>query len=279
MVATVRRALGDRRVGHCGTLDPFASGLLVLCVGKATRLAEYLMGTAKSYLATARLGVETESHDPEGRRTKSSEGWTELDREDVNMALTEFTGEIEQVPPRFSAKKVAGVRAYQSARRGKEVVLAPRKVTIHRLEIVRWIPPVVVLRVDCSAGTYVRALARDLGRQLRVGAHLTALRRTRSGSVSVTDAVTPEALEDGDAVARTRLSPLRALSHLPRVCVDAADIIELRFGRSIVNVSARSLVPGPVIISHRGELAAIATLERTSTGSALLKPRKVFVAG
>lgn len=289
VVSTARRALNEGRVGHCGTLDPFASGLLILCVGRATRLAEYLSATEKSYLASARLGIETESHDPEGRVTARSEAWRELSRERIELAFSEFSGTIEQVPPRFSAKKVEGERAYRAARRGERAELDAVRVEIRGIEVEKWDPPTLTFSVHCSAGTYVRALARDLGRNLGVHAHLATLRRTRSGVIGEDDAIACELLDDPSAVAEARISPLGALGHLPRLAATEIEAIELGFGRSI-EVSASELDervgggesavgdPGFVRISRPSGLFAVAESRLVAPKLWLLRPRKVFPA-
>jgi tRNA pseudouridine(55) synthase len=179
VVAMTRRALGTRRVGHTGTLDPFATGLLLVCVGSATRLAEYLTGLPKSYTATLRLGESTDTDDFEGTVVRSNAKWRSTSREDVVRALERQQGEILQVPPRYSAKKVEGKRSYAVAREGGDMALSPVPVTIHAIRVTRFNPPDVEFEVDCSRGTYIRAIARDAGDELGVGAHLVALRRTR----------------------------------------------------------------------------------------------------
>ena len=181
-MARARRALDTRRVGHTGTLDPFASGLLLLCLGPATRLAEYLLGLDKEYLATARLGVTTDTLDREGDAVETASGWETLSSDEVRAALDELTGSISQTPPAFSAKKVKGEAAHRLARRGEAPELEPVTVTIHELELLDLDLPRVRFRVRCSSGTYVRAIARDVGEALGVGAHLTELRRTGIGT-------------------------------------------------------------------------------------------------
>jgi tRNA pseudouridine55 synthase len=174
VVATARRALGMRRIGHTGTLDPFASGLLLLCVGPATRLAEYLSGLPKSYTGTMRLGVVTATDDPEGEILEVNEDWRSLRREQVDRALRSQEGARLQWPPKFSAKKIQGKRAYAIARSGGEVQPEPVPVQIYRAEVTRFDPPEVEFEVDCSTGTYIRAIARDVGKDVGVGAHLTS---------------------------------------------------------------------------------------------------------
>ncbi|HET9950125.1 MAG TPA: tRNA pseudouridine(55) synthase TruB [Longimicrobiales bacterium] len=271
VVRAARRALGERRIGHTGTLDPFASGLLLLCVGRATRLAEYLSGLDKRYDAVMRLGVTTDTLDREGRVLEEREGWRDLDAAAIDAALARFRGRIAQVPPQYSAKKVGGVATYRRARRGEAVDLAPVEVTVHELEPT-WVDlPRVGLRVSCSTGTYVRALARDVGEALSVGAHLESLRRTAIGGFQVGAALPPEALDDPERVRRARIAPLEALAHLPRVDLDEAAAGRIARGGP---VPAPEGVPaGTVAVAHAGRLVAVAS----SRGGAL-RPRKVLAA-
>lgn len=286
VVASARRALGSRRVGHTGTLDPFASGLLLLCVGRATRLAEYLSGLDKSYVAEARLGVETDTLDRDGHVVAESDAWRDLGAADVEAALASLVGEIRQVPPQFSAKKVEGEAMHRKARRGERVELPPVNVTVHAIELESIALPDVRFRVRCSTGTYVRALARDLGAGLGTGAHLTALRRTEVGRFHVDDAVAVDHLEDEKAVRRALISPLDAMRHLALFEVDAEAAGRIRHGQRIrvegdgdqETAHARALDGGPsvtepalVAVSHGGNLLAIASIEK-----GVLKPRKVF---
>ena len=189
VVAKVRRAMGTRKVGHAGTLDPMATGVLVLGVERATRLLGHLMLTDKTYDATIRLGVTTTTDDAEGEVVAAADT-AGLDETAVRTALESFVGEIEQVPSAVSAIKVDGKRAYQRVRDGEDVVLQPRRVTVHAIEVRSVDGPELTVRVHCSSGTYVRALARDLGAALGVGGHLTALRRTRVGDFTLDEANT-----------------------------------------------------------------------------------------
>ncbi|HSG49310.1 MAG TPA: tRNA pseudouridine(55) synthase TruB [Longimicrobiales bacterium] len=266
IVERARRALRERRVGHTGTLDPFASGLLLLCVGSATRLSQYLTGQDKEYVARARLGVSTDTLDREGKVVAESGGWRDLSPQALETALGQLRGEILQVPPRFSAKKVGGVAAHRRVRRGEVVELPAVPVTVHELVLTEVRLPEVELRLVCSSGTYVRALARDLGESLGVGAHLTALRRTRVGGFRVEDAV------PGDFAAPVPdaawISPLDALGDLPRMEVDAAGALRLGQGQRLpVGNGAEGLTA----VHHRGRLLAVC---RCSEG--VLHPEKVF---
>lgn len=188
VVARVRRILGERRIGHAGTLDPAATGVLPLAVGDATRTIEYLAGASKSYLAEITLGVTTDSYDGDGRVTEVTNA-SGITRAHVEAALEAFRGEIAQVPPMYSAIQVGGRRLHELARAGVEVERAARPVTIYGLEVTGWCPPSFALFVDCSKGTYVRSLAHDLGARLGVGAYLANLVRLRTGPFTLCDAV------------------------------------------------------------------------------------------
>lgn len=263
VVARARRALGTRAVGHAGTLDPFATGLLVLLVGKATRLARFAGGQPKTYLATAVLGARTDTDDATGAALPGGPGPVPADRAVVAGAVAGFRGKAPQRPPAYSAKKVAGVRSYRRARRGEAVDLAPVEVTVHAIELVDWAPPRVTFRATVSAGTYVRALARDLGEALGCGAHLEALRREAVGALRVEDAVAPDAVGPGD------LRPARlAVAHLPAVELDDAAREAVGHGRAIPGGAA---FQGHVALLVRGELAAVAWAE-----GGMLRPEVVL---
>jgi tRNA pseudouridine55 synthase len=221
VVDAVRRILGVRRVGHTGTLDPQATGVLPLCVGRATRIAQYLTQADKEYLMTLRLGITTDTLDAAGRETGRVED-VQVRREDLEAILPRFTGEIQQTPPLFSAKKVRGERMYRLARRGQAVERQPVAVRVHTLEVLEFAPPLVRLRTVCSKGTYARSLCDDIGRALGCGGHLHALTRTRSGRFSMDGVITLAQLEAYAAQGRLAeaLIPVNeALSHLPAVRV------------------------------------------------------------
>jgi tRNA pseudouridine55 synthase len=233
VVARARRALGTRRIGHTGTHDPFASGLLLICVGNATRLAEYLTALRKRYVATMRLGVATDTDDRTGEPVSESDAWRALSEEAIRGALAEQVGERLQLPPRFSAKKVAGERMYAAARRGEEVERAAVPVTIHSIRVLRVELPDVEFEVDCGSGTYIRAIARDAGEALGVGGHLTTLRRTRVGEFAVEQALSPDELADAEAVDAAILAPAQAVRHLSSVEVDEAGLRALGYGQGV----------------------------------------------
>ena len=189
VVARARRILGEKRIGHAGTLDPAATGALPLAVGMATKTLEFLNDASKTYLAEVTFGVETDSHDLEGRVTHTTDA-AGLTADAVEATLARFRGPGEQVPPMHAAIKVGGQKLYELARRGEEIARAPRPVTFHCLEMLEWNPPVATLLVDCSKGTYIRALARDLGEALGPGAYLSNLVRLRAGPFHLCQAIT-----------------------------------------------------------------------------------------
>lgn len=195
VVGRVRRILNERRVGHAGTLDPAAVGVLPVAVGDATRTIEYLSNASKSYIAEVTLGITTDSFDGDGRVTSVTDPGP-IDRETVAGALDAFRGEIAQVPPMFSAVQVAGRRLHELARAGVQVERAARMVTINALEIILWAPPIFSLYIDCSKGTYVRSLVHDLGERLGTGAYLSNLVRVRTGPFTLADAVRLEQLPE-----------------------------------------------------------------------------------
>jgi tRNA pseudouridine55 synthase len=220
VVARVRRLLGERRIGHTGTLDHLASGLLPLVVGTATRLAPYLTASDKTYEATVRLGFATDTDDAGGRPLAAPEGLdaASLDDDRVRSALERFLGRFDQRPPAHSAKRIAGVRAYALARHAQPVDVRPVGVTVRQLEWLGRRGDRVMIRVTASAGFYVRALARDLGTALRCGGHLEALRRTASGGFRVSEAVSLEEAEHaGSELAGRLIAPADALPRFPAV--------------------------------------------------------------
>jgi tRNA pseudouridine55 synthase len=273
VVARVRRALGTRRVGHTGTLDPFASGLLALVVGAATRLSPFLTGLAKEYHAEARLGISTDTLDREGAVVGESSEWERLDRAAIEKALAGLRGEQLQTPPAFSAKKVGGEASHRRARRGEDVRLEPVLVRVHELRLEELDLPRVRLFVRCSSGTYVRALARDLGELLGVGAHLAALRRTAVGPFSIEDAVGLAELEAGARPASALLRPGAALAAagMPCVRVGPTEVARLVRGQA---VDAPDDLPAA---ATRVALVDAAGLVAVADGDAgRLRPRKVF---
>ncbi len=267
IVGLVRRLSGTRRVGHGGTLDPFAGGVLPLFLGRATRLAEYHLGGSKSYRATVCFGAASTTDDLEGELTPAD--GPAPDRAALEAALPAFRGPIEQRPPDYAAVKVAGRRAYAIARSGGTPDLRPRTVTIEELELLEWDGtdperPIAVLAVTCSAGTYVRAIARDLGRQLGSAAYLGALSRTRSGAFSLADAVTVDALRaaaaDGPDGLRAVLLPVDAGLELPAIELDQAAVADVIRGRAVRAGERAAEVPEGVpcrLVDPTGRLVAL----------------------
>jgi tRNA pseudouridine55 synthase len=271
VVDRARRALGMSRVGHLGTLDPFAQGLLVLVTGPATRLATFASGWTKRYEGTARLGVATDTDDASGRPVATSAEWRDLDRAAVERALEGLRGAQEQRPPAYSAVKVAGERAYKRARRGETVAPAARRVEVFELELTRWAPPDFDFRATVSAGTYVRSLVRDAGARLGCGAHLTRLVRTAVGPFDLADAVPAEALTPAAARA-----PDVLVSGLPRRDLTAPERDAVAHGRPVP--AADAAPGGQVALFAAGTLVAVA--ERAAhDGAEILKPRVVVVDG
>jgi tRNA pseudouridine55 synthase len=243
VVARLRRLSGARKVGHAGTLDPMATGVLLLCLGRATRVASFLTEAEKEYRVRIRLGISTDTFDAEGRVIERSDA-IPADVEAVRGAVASFEGEIDQIPPMFSAVKVGGRRLYDLARRGEVVDRAARRVCIRQVEVKRLSGADLDLRVVCSKGTYVRALADDLGRALGCGGHVAALRRIRVGEVSVEDCERIEAIEQICQEGRlsSRLLPVEhALLQLPVVKLDRPELVRFCSG---ANVSVEDISSG-----------------------------------
>ncbi len=277
-VARVRRLLGQRRVGHAGTLDPLAEGVLLVCVGHATRVSEYLMASPKTYLGQVTLGATSTTDDAEGEITPG--GSVPGSRSAVIAALSQFIGEIDQVPPRYAAVKRDGVALYRRARRGEVVTPAPRRVRIAAIELVAWQPPHVGLLVTCSAGTYIRALARDLGAALGCGGYLSGLVRLRSGPFTAADAVSFAELEVAIAAgfAADLLYPADvALLDRAAVILEADAVARLRQGQALP-ATGRPIGPPPYrAYSETGDLVALLGYESVADNTpAMWQPRRVF---
>lgn len=263
-----------RKVGHAGTLDPMATGVLVLCLGAATRLSEYIMASGKVYRARVRFGIETDTYDAEG--TVVAERPVVLERVAVEAALAAFRGPIEQVPPMYSAIQRGGRRLYELARAGQEVAREPRPVTIDRLVLLAWEPPDAELEIACSPGTYIRSLAHDLGQALGTGAHLAALRRVASGHFTVENAVRWDEFEAAMADQSWQCYVLpadQAVADLPALYLDAAQSEAVRHGQWL---DANPLPePGTLARAYDDAGAFLAVLEARG---ARWKPQKVFLA-
>jgi tRNA pseudouridine55 synthase len=284
IVGLVRRLSATKRVGHGGTLDPFASGVLPIFLGRATRLVEYHLGDRKRYRATVCFGASSTTDDLEGELTPSAGAAPTEDT--VRAALAEFRGTIRQRPPDYSAIKVAGRRAYAMARAGQAVELAAREVTIHEIEVDSWDGadperPVAVIDIECSAGTYIRSLARDLGAAVGSAAYLGALTRTASGPFRLDAAIDVEAIRaaaaDDPAALERLLLPIDAgLDELSRVTIDEATIGALVRGQAAAfpaGADAAAAGNGPILLlDGAGRLIAVATIK-----DGRLAPDKVLV--
>ncbi len=270
VVAIVRRATGTRRVGHTGTLDPFATGLLIVLIGRGTRLIPYVEGEPKVYEATIRFGVETDTDDITGETIRTAEPPSDAA---IEAAIRELTGAIDQVPPDYSAKQVGGTRAYSAARRGTALQLEPSRVMVNAWTVLGRSGTDLTVRISCGAGTYIRALARDLGRLTNSAAHLVALRRTHSGPFSLDHAVTIDDLRAGPVA----LQPLRvAVPSLPVRRLDDAELGRVGHGNAIGAPPERGQSDGARIALVDHEETLIAVAERCGSE---LRPRLVLLDG
>lgn len=278
VVESIRRGTNIRRAGHTGTLDPRASGVLVVLVGPAVRLSEFVSASDKRYQAILRLGSTTDTFDAEGRFTTQDSAPVNVTEAQFEEVLQRFIGEIEQTPPPYSAIKVHGRRAYEMAREGEEVKLEPRKIQVHHLEVLEWALPEVVIDVHCSSGTYVRSLANDVGAALGCGAYLVGLRRTKSGRFTLRDAVPlrklQEAFTAGDW-SQFLIPAAEALSEWKAVELNADQVEEVKHGHRVK--AAPEAEPGLVRgVSMAGELVAVMDLAQGEDGSPEWQPKKVF---
>jgi len=272
VVQIIRKGTNIRRAGHTGTLDPRASGVLVILVGPAVRLSEYVSASDKRYQAVVRLGQSTDTYDADGRVVSTSP--VNITEDEFANALKQFIGEIEQVPPPYSAVKVKGKKAYEMAREGEEVELLPRKIQVYNLDLLEWAPPDAVIDVYCSSGTYVRSLAHDLGEALGCGAHLVGLRRTKSGRFTLRDAVPlrklRESFENGTWYQHL-IPAAEALSDWPSIELTQTQVDDVRHGHRIPgDKELGKLARG---ISEQGELVALLEFDPEANE---WQPKKVF---
>ncbi len=272
VVQVIRRGTHIKRAGHTGTLDPRASGVLVILIGPAVRLSQYLSAEDKRYQATIKLGEKTDTYDAEGKITGTSE--VNVTHAQFEEALKQFVGEIEQVPPPYSAIKVKGRHAYDLARKGEEVKLEPRLINMYSLDLLEWNSPEAILDVHCSSGTYVRSLAYDLGEILECGAYLTGLRRTKSGRFTLRDAVPlgklTEAFETNSWY-QYLIPAAEALSDWPSITLSNEEVELVKHGRRI----PREEGPEKMVraITEQGELVALMQFDPETKE---FQPRKVF---
>lgn len=273
VVQIIRRGTNIRRAGHTGTLDPRASGVLIVLIGPAVRLSEYVSASDKRYQAIIRLGATTDTFDADGRFTSKDEA-IQITEEQFETTLKTFVGEIIQTPPPYSAVKVQGRPAYEMAREGEEVELEPRKIQVYSLELLEWAPPEAVIDVYCSSGTYVRSLANDLGDKLGCGAYLTGLRRTKSGRFTLRDAVPlrklREAFDAGNWYQYV-IPAAEALSDWPSLELNNEQVEAVRHGHRVpAEAGATGMARG---ISEAGELIALLEVDAATQE---WQPRKVF---
>ena len=282
VVARIRKAAHIKRVGHAGTLDPIATGVLLVCLGQATRIAEYLTACRKSYRATAVFGAETDTQDITGKIANETD-CSHLTREDLEAVLPRFSGEIEQIPPMYSAVHHEGQRLYDLARQGKSVEVPARCVTIFSIELLEFKhgpQPTALLDIECSPGTYIRTLCADIGKALDCGGYMSALTRTAVGRFTIEDSVSLEAIEEGRL--DEYLIPVdEALSHMPAVHVTVEGAMRITNGVMLpVEALSKAELPQmgiPVRIKSPGGLVAIGRL-CLAQGRVMLKPDKVFAS-
>ncbi len=285
VVARIRKLSKQRKVGHTGTLDPMATGVLLVCLGQATRLIEYMVTSRKQYRATIGFGVSTNTHDAEGEITAQNNIST-LTASQIKEALPQFTGTIQQIPPMFSAIKQGGRPLYKRARAGEIVELPPRSVTIYNLDWINWEPPDLTLDVTCSSGTYIRSLARDLGDAVGTGAHLAGLIRTANGPWKLEQATSLETLENaGFPDWKQFLQPLdQAILHLPSVQLNSEATQHIIHGRqielapTIAGRHADNQPPTELLRAYSSDGKFLAVLKSIDPQKNSWKPKKVFLA-
>jgi tRNA pseudouridine55 synthase len=278
VVAKVRRLSGQKRVGHAGTLDPLATGVLLVCLGQATRVSEYLMRGRKVYRAAVYLGLSTDTYDAEGRVTA---GVPEVNvtPSQLEEALSAFVGRIEQTPPMYSALKYQGTPLHRLARQGKTVERKPRPVEIYDIKLLDWSSPVFTIEVACSPGTYLRSLAHDLGQRLGCGAHLSSLTRLASGHFTLDEAISLDALGEAFATGRWAelIHPLdEALLDFEAITVESQAERQIRSGQQVQGPTPSSSSPLCRAYSTEGKLIALLQYD-AQTG--LWQPKKVFSQG
>jgi tRNA pseudouridine55 synthase len=276
VVAIIRKRLKQKRVGHAGTLDPLASGVLPICVGKATRVAEYLSESGKAYQADITFGTATDTYDAEGTITATA-STADLTLNVIEETLKQFQGPQMQYPPLYSAIKIQGKPAYKRARAGEAIDLEPRPIVIYSLEILAWIPPRLTLAIDCSKGTYIRSLAHDLGSQTGCNAYLEALVRTRSGPFTLAESVSLEHF--ADAVETNTIQhfafPLdKALEQYPAISLDAEMIERVKHGNTFSNAVANNSSLARVYDTNEALIAIAEWNEELQAW----QPKKVFAS-
>jgi tRNA pseudouridine55 synthase len=276
IVYRVRKWSNERRVGHTGTLDPLASGVLIICLGPATRISEYLLASDKKYRAIVRLGQSTDTYDAQGTFTQYNTQ-VDLTQEQIETALKNFRGKITQTPPAYSAVQVGGKRSYEAAREGEPMDLAPREITIYSLDLVSWKSPDLVIDVACSAGTYIRSLANDIGQALGVGGHIASLMRTATSNFTLKDAHSLNDIETAFRAGKGAslvIETDRALSDWQEVKLDADGAKKIMHGNP-APMSAPAAGLGRAY-DPQGRLVALVEADTTTNE---WKPKKVLITG
>jgi len=281
VVERVRRTTRVPRIGHTGTLDPMATGLLLLCCGRAARLQGFFTGLPKCYEGTIALGRATDTYDREGAVTREHDGEPAVSPDELEAAAARFRGEFDQAPPPYSAKKVGGRKLYELARRGQEIPSVPKRVHVTSFLVERISIREIRFRLDCSSGTYVRSIAHDLGGALGCGAHLSELRRTRIGDFSVSDAIPLADFETASESERVRAPHAIGLAQIPfpfpRMTVAAMEARKIRQGQPVparVSAAAGSWVS---VLGDEGEILALGQVTPIGTGRiSMVKPRIVL---
>jgi tRNA pseudouridine55 synthase len=280
VVNVLRKSTGIRKIGHTGTLDPAATGLLIMCIGKATRLSEHLMGMDKTYEGEMRFGVVTDSYDMDGQVLEEHEV-PDITAAQLEEAMEPLTGDLMQVPPMVSAVKVGGQRLYKLARQGETVERPSRPVTVFEFSLLESSLPVVKFRVQCSSGTYVRSLCHDIGQHFGCGAALQSLRRTRIGSHSVEDASPLDRFNTPEEVDSQLISISQALDY-PEVVVQSKGRTLISSGNSVFPIDIESEIPDASgwiqVKSIQGELLALGKIEQCSLGTKVV-PKRVLISG
>ena len=273
VVARIRRVAGEQgtplKVGHAGTLDPLADGVLVVCLGAATRLSNFMMRGQKGYRAIVKMGLATSTYDSAGEVIHCADA-SQLTIDEIQAALPQFIGAIEQLPPMYSAIKMGGKKLYELARRGETIERQSRTVTIHAIRLLAFDPPMLELDIACGPGTYIRSLAHDLGEALGVGAHLAGLTRTASGNFTLADSLDLDALVRGGDWGRQLVSPWCALRDYPRLELAAEEAVRLRNGMFI---DRRDCIDAPLVFGFDAQRHLVAILQPRGDR---WKPHKVF---
>ena len=273
VVAAIRRrcrsSSGKMKVGHAGTLDPLADGVLVICLGAATRLSEYMMRSRKVYRARVTFGSTTATYDAASDVVATGDAGR-LTLAEIRDALPRFIGQIRQLPPMYSAVKVKGKKLYELARAGRTVERPERRVTINSIDIMTWDSPVLELEIECGAGTYIRSLANDLGEALEVGAYLSGLTRIASGAFHLDQSIALDAVMDDEEWAKHIVSPFDALADKARISLEAAEIDRVRQGQFIERSGSAQT---PTVFAFDADQQLVAVLDARE---AFWKPHKVF---